>query len=119
MEQKIFRIWMDISRKGFSHYEFYADIVETHYMKVLSAARQGRVGNWKFHGYWGRPRKSCRKIEYVGMIDLEDAEDPREPLEHILQNWKSTDLSEASKGNYRKISLPEDDKNARIRINWS
>lgn len=78
---------MDISKKGVSYYYFYADVIETHYMKALSAARQGKVGNWKFYGYWGRPRKNCRKIEYIGIVNPQDAENPQRPLEHILEDW--------------------------------
>jgi hypothetical protein len=87
MTTKIFRIELRIGKAGYSKHCFYADILETHYMKALTAARQGRVGNWKWEDTWGEYKRDYRVFRYIGIVDFNEAENPMPPLEEVLENW--------------------------------
>ena len=81
-KEKIFRIRKYSGYCGQNHYH-HADIIETHYMKALAAARQGRVTNWRWIDTYDSCKEDYEWFEYLGMIgevgDIQ-AENPAKPI---------------------------------------
>ncbi len=84
MEEKIFRVRMYSGYKGGSNYYHHADILETHYMKALTAAHQGRVCNWRRVDSFDTAQEDYVKYEYLGMVNFDESRNPMRPLEDII-----------------------------------
>lgn len=61
-----------------------ADIIGTHYMRALKAARDDRVKNWRLIDTFDNSNKDYMDFEYLGIIEKSEAKNPQKPLEQIV-----------------------------------
>ena len=84
MEEKIFRIRRYTGVKDGPNYYHHADIIETHHMKALAAARQGRVNNWRWIDTYDISSEDYEEFEYLYLVDDSEAKRASKPLEKIV-----------------------------------
>lgn len=82
MVGKIFRIRMSSGVVGGDNLYHYADVVETHYQRALTAAKQGRVRNWRAVDSFGPTvTESYKEFEYLYQVGDSESRRSARPLE--------------------------------------